>query len=71
MVVVYQHPVIGRLRLARHYIRFGHTQVVAGRPTPLLGEHTREILQEVGCTEQFIADVYAKGAAKTEEPMGV
>jgi crotonobetainyl-CoA:carnitine CoA-transferase CaiB-like acyl-CoA transferase len=71
MVVVYQHPVIGRLRLARHYIRFGHTQVVAGRPTPLLGEHTREILQEVGCTEQFIADVYAKGAAKTEEPVGV
>jgi crotonobetainyl-CoA:carnitine CoA-transferase CaiB-like acyl-CoA transferase len=71
MVVVYQHPVIGRLRLARHYIRFGNTQIVAGRPTPLLGEHTRQILQEVGCTEQFITNIYAKGVAKTEEPAGV
>ena len=71
MVVVYQHPVIGRLRLARHYIRFGNTAVVSGRPTPLLGEHTREVLREVGCTEAFIAAVYAKGAAKTEEPVQV
>ena len=71
MVIIHQHPVIGRLRLARHYIRFGNTQVVPGRPTPLLGEHTREILQEVGCTEEFIAAVYAKGVVRTEEPVGV
>jgi crotonobetainyl-CoA:carnitine CoA-transferase CaiB-like acyl-CoA transferase len=71
MVGVHQHPVIGRLRLARHYIRFGHTQVMPGRPTPLLGEHTREILQEVGFSEQGIAALYAKGVVKTEEPVGV
>jgi crotonobetainyl-CoA:carnitine CoA-transferase CaiB-like acyl-CoA transferase len=71
MVVVYQHSVIGRLRLARHYIRFGNTQVVSGRPTPLLGEHTREILQEVGFTEHAIAELYTKGVVKTEEPVGV
>ena len=71
MVVIHQHPVIGRLRLARHYIRFGNTQVVPGRPTPLLGEHTREILQEVGFTEQGIAELYTKGVVKTEEPAGV
>jgi crotonobetainyl-CoA:carnitine CoA-transferase CaiB-like acyl-CoA transferase len=71
MVVVHRHPVIGRLRLARHYIRFGNTQVVPGRPTPLLGEHTREILQEVGFTEQGIAELYTKGVVRTEEPVGV
>jgi crotonobetainyl-CoA:carnitine CoA-transferase CaiB-like acyl-CoA transferase len=70
MVGVHQHPVIGRLRLARHYIRFGHTQVVPGRSTPLLGEHTREILQEVGFSEQGIAALYAKGVVKTEELVG-
>jgi crotonobetainyl-CoA:carnitine CoA-transferase CaiB-like acyl-CoA transferase len=71
MVVVHQHPVIGRLRLARHYIRFGHTQVVPGRPTPLLGEHTQEILQEVGFTEEGIAELYMKGIVRTEEPVKV
>jgi len=71
MVVTHQHPVIGRLRLARHYIRFGNTQVVPGRPTPLLGEHTREILQEAGFTEQGIAELYTKGVARTEELVGV
>ena len=71
MIVTHQHPVIGRLRLARHYIRFGNTQVVPGRPTPLFGEHTREILQEVGFTEQGIAELYTKGVVRTEESVGV
>ena len=71
MVVVHQHPVIGRLRLARHYIRFGNTQIVPGRPTPLLGEHTREILREVGFTEQNIAELYTKGVVRTEDLAGV
>lgn len=71
MIAIHQHPVIGRMRVARHYVRFGDTEVVQGRPTPLLGEHTREILREVGCTEQFIAEVYAKGVVKTEEYVGV
>src|SRR5262245_24468982 len=71
MVGLHQHPVIGQIRLARHYIRFGNTQVVPGRPTPLLGEHTREILQEVGFSEQGIAELYTKGVVRTEEPAGV
>jgi crotonobetainyl-CoA:carnitine CoA-transferase CaiB-like acyl-CoA transferase len=71
MVVIHQQPVIGRLRLARHYIHFGNTKVVPGRPTPLLGEHTQEILQEVGYTEQGIADLYTKGVIRTEQPAGV
>jgi crotonobetainyl-CoA:carnitine CoA-transferase CaiB-like acyl-CoA transferase len=36
-----------------------------------LGEHTREILQEVGFTEQGIAELYTKGVVRTEEPAGV
>ena len=70
MVVIHQHPVIGRQRLARHYVRFGNTQTASGQPTPLLGAHTREILQEVGFTEQAIAELYAKGVVRTEEPAG-
>src|SRR5262245_44010931 len=43
MVGTHQHPVIGRLRLARRYLHFGNTQVVPGRQTPRLAERTREI----------------------------
>jgi crotonobetainyl-CoA:carnitine CoA-transferase CaiB-like acyl-CoA transferase len=35
-----------------------------------LGEHTREILQEVGFSKQGIAALYAKGVVKTEELVG-
>jgi crotonobetainyl-CoA:carnitine CoA-transferase CaiB-like acyl-CoA transferase len=52
-------------------VRFGNTEVVQGRPTPLLGEHTREVLQEVGFSEQGIAELYTKGVVRTEEPIGV
>jgi crotonobetainyl-CoA:carnitine CoA-transferase CaiB-like acyl-CoA transferase len=67
MVVTYQHPLLGQKRVARHYIRFGHTEVLEGRPTPLLGEHTREVLQEVGFSENAVVELHARGVVKTEE----
>ena len=70
MVATYQHSLLGRKRVARHYIRLGHTEVLEGRPTPLLGEHTREVLQGVGLSESAIAELYAKGVVKTEAPVG-
>jgi crotonobetainyl-CoA:carnitine CoA-transferase CaiB-like acyl-CoA transferase len=36
-------------------------------PTPLLGEHTREVLREVGYTDAEIAALHASGAVKTEQ----
>jgi crotonobetainyl-CoA:carnitine CoA-transferase CaiB-like acyl-CoA transferase len=68
MVATYQHAMLGRQRVARHYVRFGHTEVLQGRPTPLLGEHTREVLHEVGFTATTIADLHARGIVKTQEP---
>jgi crotonobetainyl-CoA:carnitine CoA-transferase CaiB-like acyl-CoA transferase len=69
MVATDRHPVIGRMRVARHYVRFGNTAVVPGRPTPLLGEQTRQVLEEVGYTEPAMAELYAKGVVKTEVPV--
>jgi crotonobetainyl-CoA:carnitine CoA-transferase CaiB-like acyl-CoA transferase len=70
MVAIYQHPLLGQKRVARHYIRFGHTEVLQGRPTPLLGEHNREVLMDVGFSESAIAELYAKGVVKSEAPVG-
>jgi crotonobetainyl-CoA:carnitine CoA-transferase CaiB-like acyl-CoA transferase len=69
MIATLQHPVMGHMRIARHYIRFGHTQVVAGRPTPLLGEQIREVLEELGFSAQTIGEFYEKQAVKTETPV--
>jgi crotonobetainyl-CoA:carnitine CoA-transferase CaiB-like acyl-CoA transferase len=71
MIATHRHPVIGLLRVARHYVQFGNTVLEPGRPTPLLGEQTRQVLEEVGYTEPAIAALYAKGVVKTEVPVAV
>jgi crotonobetainyl-CoA:carnitine CoA-transferase CaiB-like acyl-CoA transferase len=70
MVGTRQHPVMGQMRIARHYIRFGHTASVPGCPTPLLGEHTRQVLEELGFAALTIHAFYDKGVVKTETPAG-
>lgn len=68
MVAVQQHPVVARMRIARHYLRFSHTALVPGRATPLLGEHTHDLLQELGYSASAIEELHAKGVVKTEKP---
>ncbi len=44
----YDHPVAGRIRQPRPAARFDRTPAVISRPAPVLGEHTGEILSELG-----------------------
>ena len=67
MVLAYNHPVVGHMLVAGHYVQFGNTPVAAGKPTPLLGQHTQDMLREVGYTEDAIADLYGKAVVKTED----
>ena len=67
MILAYEHPVVGHMLVAGHYVQFGNTSVVAGKPTPLLGQHTQDMLREVGYTEDAIADLYGKAVVKTED----
>jgi crotonobetainyl-CoA:carnitine CoA-transferase CaiB-like acyl-CoA transferase len=43
-----EHPIAGAIREARPAPRFGATPAAAGGPAPRIGEHTREILAEIG-----------------------
>ena len=66
MVVTRQHPTAGALRVAWQYIQFGHTNATPGRPTPLLGEHTDEVLREIGYDADTIATLHGDDVVKTE-----
>ncbi len=48
LIIETEHPVAGRLRQTRPAARFSKTPPAIRRGAPLHGEHTREILQEIG-----------------------
>ncbi|MEX2208845.1 MAG: CoA transferase [Myxococcota bacterium] len=62
IVVESDHPNTGRIRQARPPERFEHTPSAIGRPAPLLGEHTDEVLTESGYTRAEIESLRAEGA---------
>jgi formyl-CoA transferase len=60
MIVDVDHPTLGRLRTLGSPIKMSATPPVAGRRAPLLGEHTREVLQQAGCSEGEIEAVLSE-----------
>ena len=54
------HPVARRLRQARPAPRFSATPTDVRRTAPGLGEHTEEILREVGLDDALIAKLKGK-----------
>ena len=61
----YDHPQAGRLRQARNAARFSGTPASIRRPAPALGEHTDELLGELGYSDAAIAQMRAAGALGT------
>jgi crotonobetainyl-CoA:carnitine CoA-transferase CaiB-like acyl-CoA transferase len=57
------HPVAGRLRQPRHPARFSDTPAALGGPSPILGEHTDEVLAELGLADRA-DDLRARGVVQ-------
>ena len=62
MVEEYAHPKAGRLRQSRAAARFSATPPSIRRGAPGLGEHTDEVLSEIGYSVSEIAELRAAGA---------
>ena len=62
MVVETHHPTLGRLRTLGTPLKLSRTPLVTGRPAPLLGQHTTEVLREAGYSDTEVAELRAAGA---------
>ena len=59
-VVEIDHPLYGKLREIGQVIRFSETPGVIQRPGPLLGEHTQEVLKDLGYNREQILELKEK-----------
>ena len=62
LVVETEHPTLGRIKTLGTPLKLSDTPLIPGRPAPLLGQHTDEVLSEVGLTVDEIADLRRVGA---------
>jgi crotonobetainyl-CoA:carnitine CoA-transferase CaiB-like acyl-CoA transferase len=63
-----EHPLAGRIRYARPAARFDRTPAESRRPAPALGQHNREILAQIGYSDQEVAELRAAGAFGSPPP---
>jgi crotonobetainyl-CoA:carnitine CoA-transferase CaiB-like acyl-CoA transferase len=56
-----EHPTEGKIKSMRTPSTWSDSKMKSAAPAPMLGEHSREILQELGLAEQSIEDLFAKG----------
>ena len=60
-----QHPRLGKMRVTRNPVLLDRDGPDIARPAPMLGEHSEEILQELGYAPPAIRELVASGATKT------
>ncbi len=63
MVIELEHPRAGRTRALGLPIKLSATPGKVSRPAPLLGQHTREVLEEFGFSRAEVEALIAEGAA--------
>lgn len=62
IIVEDDHPIVGRVRQARPAERMDRTPSEISRPAPTLGQHTDEVLSELGLETDEISRLRAAGA---------
>lgn len=63
LIQSYEHPTAGSVKVVGPSVTFSETPAEISRPAPLVGQHTQDILQEAGYSDEDIADLMSKGAA--------
>jgi crotonobetainyl-CoA:carnitine CoA-transferase CaiB-like acyl-CoA transferase len=61
MIVLVDHPTAGPVRLTGIPVRFSETPGTVSRAAPLVGQHTREILEELGMDTEAVGRLVLSG----------
>lgn len=64
MLLTLQHPVVGEYTVVNHPIRFERTPARPERAAPRLGEHTREVLSELGYDSEAVQSLFSRGSVR-------
>ncbi|HXW38116.1 MAG TPA: CoA transferase, partial [Acidimicrobiales bacterium] len=59
------HPVAGRYRVVPPPVRFSRSPATVRSDAPLIGQHNREVLSEVGMSAEEIDDLESRGVLRT------
>jgi crotonobetainyl-CoA:carnitine CoA-transferase CaiB-like acyl-CoA transferase len=62
LLIQQEHPVVGTVKTVGPISRMSRTPPEAGMPSPALGQHTDEVMREVGYDTTAIAEMRAAGA---------
>jgi formyl-CoA transferase len=61
LVVDTEHPTLGRIKTLGTPVKLSDTPLIPGRPAPLLGQHTDEVLAGVGFSDAEIRSMRERG----------
>jgi crotonobetainyl-CoA:carnitine CoA-transferase CaiB-like acyl-CoA transferase len=62
------HPRLGRMRAVRNPILLDHDGPAIDRCAPMLGEHSEEILRQIGYSPETIGEFIAAGVTRKAQP---
>ena len=63
-----EHPRLGHMRAVRNPILFDHDGPTIDRSAPMLGEHSEEILHQLGYSADAVAGFIAAGVTRNAKP---
>ena len=68
MVAEVEHPIIGPMKMVAPPTKFSDMDFAVRGPAPWVGQHTAEVLREVGVSDDRLAELFAQGALFDAHP---